>query len=85
MWNSIHVDPKNNLFGLEPAPIFTPTEEEFKDPYKYIHSISSIGEKYGICKIIPPPSWKPPFCLDQEVLYLFPSRNKQTNKLKISH
>jgi len=58
---------ENNLYGLEGAPIFRPTEEEFRDPFKYIESIRPQGEKAGICKIIPPKSWKPQFSVDQEV------------------
>ncbi|PRP86884.1 peptidyl-prolyl cis-trans isomerase-like 4 [Planoprotostelium fungivorum] len=39
---------------LPEAPVFYPTEEEFKDPMKYIASIREIGRHYGIAKIIPP-------------------------------
>ncbi|KAI4301085.1 hypothetical protein L6164_034401, partial [Bauhinia variegata] len=50
---------------LHEAPIFRPTEEEFKDTLKYIASIRSKAETYGICRIIPPSSWQPP-CLVKE-------------------
>lgn len=36
------------------APVFHPTEEEFKDPMKYLASIREVAKKYGICKIVPP-------------------------------
>ncbi|XP_051134763.1 lysine-specific demethylase JMJ18-like isoform X2 [Andrographis paniculata] len=42
------------------APVFYPTSEEFEDTLAYINSIRSIVEAYGICKIVPPPSWAPP-------------------------
>ncbi|WJX84376.1 hypothetical protein P8452_66959 [Trifolium repens] len=45
---------------LEEVPIFYPTEEEFKDTLKYIASIRSRAEPYGICRIVPPTSWEPP-------------------------
>ncbi|XVF21568.1 hypothetical protein REPUB_Repub12eG0100700 [Reevesia pubescens] len=50
---------------LEEAPVFHPSEEEFSDTLKYIESIRLKAEPYGICRIIPPPSWQPP-CLIKE-------------------
>lgn len=38
--------------------------KEFKDTLKYIASIRSRAEPYGICRIIPPTSWKPPSILE---------------------
>lgn len=51
-WNkneefNFHVPPE--------APVFTPNIEEFKNPLLYISKIRPIAEKYGICKIKPPP------------------------------
>lgn len=39
----------------EEAPVFVPTEEEFKNPLGYIQKIRPLAEKYGLCKIKPPP------------------------------
>ncbi|XP_014756923.1 lysine-specific demethylase JMJ18 isoform X2 [Brachypodium distachyon] len=44
---------------IDDAPVFTPTEEEFEDVIGYITSICPLAEKYGICRIVPPPSWRP--------------------------
>ena len=53
--------------GLQDAPTFRPSEEEFADPHRYIMKIASEGQKYGAVKIIPPESWKPDFAVDTEV------------------
>ncbi|KAK6150177.1 hypothetical protein DH2020_017702 [Rehmannia glutinosa] len=34
--------------------------KEFQDTVGYIATIRSKAEAYGICKIVPPPSWRPP-------------------------
>ena len=54
-------------YGLQEAPTFRPTPDEFKDPVEYIQRIAPEGRKYGMLKIIPPDSWKPGFCIDTEV------------------
>lgn len=48
---------KNEEFEFEipeEAPVFSPTEQEFKNPLTYISKIRPVAEKYGICKIRPP-------------------------------
>jgi len=42
--------------------VFYPSEEEFKDPIKYIETLFYEDVwKFGVIKIIPPPSFKPEF------------------------
>ncbi|KAL6864997.1 hypothetical protein ACP4OV_016148 [Aristida adscensionis] len=71
--------------AIEDAPIFTPTEEEFKDAIGYITSIRPQAEKYGICRIIPPSSWRPPCPLKEKRFWEcteFNTRVQQVDKLQ---
>ncbi|CAL0299970.1 unnamed protein product [Lupinus luteus] len=71
--------------NLEDAPVFHPTEEEFQDTLKYISSIRSRAEPYGICRIVPPSSWKPPCPLKEKSIWegsKFATRVQRIDKLQ---
>lgn len=55
---------ESRLFKLEECPTVYPTPEEFQNPVDYVHSLSDLGAKYGIVKIVPPANWNPKFALD---------------------
>ena len=40
------------------APVCHPTEEEWRDFYSYIETISPLGLAHGIVKIVPPPGMR---------------------------
>ncbi|PKA59391.1 putative lysine-specific demethylase JMJ14 [Apostasia shenzhenica] len=65
---------------IPPAPVFYPTDEEFGDPLEYIHTIRPQAEPYGICRIVPPKSWKPPFARDLEA-FTFPTKRQAIHRL----
>jgi len=45
------------------GPTFFPTVDEFEgSPLDYIEKIRPMAQKYGVCKIVPPKGWDPPFC-----------------------
>ncbi|KZV29367.1 hypothetical protein F511_15899 [Dorcoceras hygrometricum] len=70
---------------LEEAPVFYPTAEEFQDTLGYIASIRSTAEAYGICKIVPPPSWRPPCPLKDKKVWehkTFSTRIQQVDLLQ---
>ncbi|XP_060074204.1 protein Jumonji-like isoform X2 [Ylistrum balloti] len=54
---------------LVEAPTFYPNEEEFSDPIKYIQSVTMVAEPYGMCKIVPPQSWKSDSKISEELRF----------------
>ncbi|KAK7206142.1 PLU-1-like protein-domain-containing protein [Myxozyma melibiosi] len=71
----------DRVFGLQEAPTYYPSPEEFKDPFAYIKSISEEARQYGIVKIVPPDSWNPPFSLDTEKFW-FKTRRQELNSME---
>ncbi|KAK9267111.1 hypothetical protein L1049_009530 [Liquidambar formosana] len=70
---------------IDEAPIFYPTVEEFQDTLGYIAKIRPEAELYGICRIVPPPSWVPPCPLREKSIWQntkFPTRVQQVNLLQ---
>ncbi|KAK4250282.1 PLU-1-like protein-domain-containing protein [Corynascus novoguineensis] len=75
------VKKKNRPHGLQEAPTYRPTEEEWKEPFQYIRKISPEARQYGICKIIPPESWNPDFAIDTERFH-FRTRKQELNSVE---
>ena len=48
-----------DLSSLIEAPVFRPSEKEFADPIEYLNKIREESERFGICRIVPPASFKP--------------------------
>ncbi|XP_027080412.2 lysine-specific demethylase JMJ17-like [Coffea arabica] len=63
------------------GPVYYPTEDEFRDPLEFIDKIRPEAEQYGICKIVPPKCWKPPFGLDLDS-FTFPTKTQEIHKLQ---
>ena len=63
------------------APVFRPTPEEFEHPLRYIASIRPTAEAYGICKVIPPAGWKPPYVVDRAT-FRFKTRIQSVHELQ---
>ncbi|KAK3134650.1 hypothetical protein QOZ80_6AG0551750 [Eleusine coracana subsp. coracana] len=62
------------------APVFHPSEDDFADPLAYVARIRPLAEPYGICRIVPPPSWSPPHALDFSSLS-FPTKRQPIHRL----
>ncbi|CAN1765985.1 Putative lysine-specific demethylase JMJ16, partial [Linum perenne] len=59
--------------------------QEFEDTLNYIASIRPKAEPYGICRIVPPPSWKPPCPLKETSIWegsKFSTRVQRVDKLQ---
>jgi len=65
------------------GPTFYPSVEEFSgDPLLYLEKIRSVAEKYGICKIVPPKGWNPPFALDVDSPKKFQTKDQSIHRLQ---
>lgn len=63
------------------APTYYPSEEQFAEPFKYILSIKAEAAKFGICKIVPPPNWKPSWSIDSRS-FMFDTRIQNVHQLQ---
>ncbi|XP_061196680.1 uncharacterized protein LOC133204955 [Saccostrea echinata] len=71
--------PREISTSLTEIPTFYPTEEEFQRPLQYVQSIAPRAEPYGMCKIIPPVSWKMEGKISEDIR--FTSQKQYTHKL----
>ncbi|OVA13119.1 ARID/BRIGHT DNA-binding domain [Macleaya cordata] len=79
--NSSTASPSGAPNVIPQGPVYHPTEEEFKDPLEYIYKIRPDAEPYGICRIVPPKNWKPPFALDLDS-FTFPTKTQAIHQLQ---
>mmetsp|Transcript_10156 Transcript_10156/g.12872 ORF Transcript_10156/g.12872 Transcript_10156/m.12872 type:complete len:692 (-) Transcript_10156:313-2388(-) len=65
------------------GPTFFPTIEEFQgNPLHYINKIRPTAEKYGICKIVPPSGWDPPFSVDMNSKKEFQTKEQLLHRIQ---
>ncbi|KAG8200490.1 hypothetical protein JTE90_000570 [Oedothorax gibbosus] len=64
---------------LVSAPVYYPKADEFSDPLEYINKIRSEAEQYGICKIVPPASFKPECKVNDDMR--FTAHNQYLHKM----
>ncbi|XVF13135.1 hypothetical protein REPUB_Repub08aG0182000 [Reevesia pubescens] len=67
--------------NIPSGPVYYPSEEEFRDPLEYICKIRPEAEPYGICKIVPPKNWNPPFALNLDS-FTFPTKTQAIHQLQ---
>lgn len=75
---------RRDKMELELVPTLHPTEEEFASPIRYLSSaeVAAVGNKYGMIKIKPPSSFKPPFAINQNK-FRFTPRIQKLKELNI--
>lgn len=73
--------PEYEFVSPPECPLYEPTHAEFRDALAYIEKIRPEAEKYGICRIRPPPDWQPPFAVDVDKLRFTP-RIQRLNELE---
>ncbi|WCJ24422.1 Lysine-specific demethylase JMJ18 [Euphorbia peplus] len=55
--------------AIDEAPVFYPTVEEFEDTLGYLSKIHAKAQSFGICRIVPPASWRPPCRLKEKNIW----------------
>eukprot|EP00037_Helgoeca_nana_P007096 m.64919 g.64919 ORF g.64919 m.64919 type:complete len:928 (-) comp17929_c0_seq1:228-3011(-) len=63
------------------CPTYHPTAMEFAEPLDYIASIRKEAEKFGICRIVPPPQWEPTCQVSEHSDFSFHTRLQNIHRL----
>lgn len=56
--------------ALGQVPIFRPAQREFQDPLVYLDAVREQAEAAGMCRIVPPPDWRPECKLSEEMRFV---------------
>lgn len=60
-------------------------QQEFRETLKYIASLRPRAEPYGVCRIVPPPSWQRPGHINEKNTWMgskFPTQIQRVDKLQ---
>ncbi|TIA91424.1 hypothetical protein E3P99_01070 [Wallemia hederae] len=77
---------KQRMFNLPHCPVFYPTDEEWNgNPFEYLESLTDDhrAADFGLCKIVPPSTWRPEFSLDS-TNFRFRSRSQKLDTVTAS-
>lgn len=55
---------------LGEAPVFRPAPREFLDPLVYLDAVREQAEAAGMCRVVPPPDWRPECKLSEEMRFV---------------
>nr|XP_029138450.1 LOW QUALITY PROTEIN: protein Jumonji-like [Labrus bergylta] len=56
--------------ALGEAPVFRPAPREFLDPLVYLDAAREQAEDAGMCRVVPPPDWRPECKLSEEMRFV---------------
>ncbi|KAG7458160.1 hypothetical protein MATL_G00235130 [Megalops atlanticus] len=56
--------------SLTEVPVLRPGPREFQDPLVYLDSVREQAEPYGLCRVVPPPDWRPECKLSDEMRFV---------------
>ncbi|AWP21621.1 putative protein Jumonji [Scophthalmus maximus] len=56
--------------ALGEVPVFRPTPREFQDPLVYLDAVREQAEAAGMCRVAPPPDWRPECKLSEEMRFV---------------
>ncbi|XP_051926977.1 protein Jumonji [Hippocampus zosterae] len=56
--------------ALGEVPVFLPDSREFQDPMAYLDGVRLQAEAAGVCRVVPPPDWRPECKLSEEMRFV---------------
>ncbi|XP_037330957.2 protein Jumonji isoform X2 [Pungitius pungitius] len=56
--------------ALGEVPVFRPVPREFQDPLVYLDAVREQAEVAGMCRVVPPPDWRPECKLSEEMRFV---------------
>lgn len=56
--------------ALGEVPVFRPAPREFQDPLVYLDAVREQAEVAGMCRVAPPPDWRPECKLNEEMRFV---------------
>uniref|UniRef100_A0A3Q0SGT2 Protein Jumonji n=1 Tax=Amphilophus citrinellus TaxID=61819 RepID=A0A3Q0SGT2_AMPCI len=56
--------------ALGEVPVFRPCPREFQDPLVYLDAVREQAEMSGMCRVVPPPDWRPECKLSEEMRFV---------------
>uniref|UniRef100_A0A3Q3GAT0 Protein Jumonji n=1 Tax=Labrus bergylta TaxID=56723 RepID=A0A3Q3GAT0_9LABR len=63
-------NPSRGWGALGEAPVFRPAPREFLDPLVYLDAAREQAEDAGMCRVVPPPDWRPECKLSEEMRFV---------------